>query len=104
MPILYKILFYPPLQSLKDQQSFKINSFWCHISFLKKVFFCERGDFCKALISELSSELCKPSTQVYRHNLVGSIDRIINEYLCPYEPAWTTGRLDVRLLKVAFFE
>ena len=76
------------------------HSFWGHILFLKRIFFCERGDFCKALISSLSSELTKPSSQVYRHNLVGAIDSIINEFLCPYEQPWLTGRLDVRLLKV----
>ncbi|KGG51376.1 hypothetical protein DI09_37p130 [Mitosporidium daphniae] len=95
--LLFRLFFPTTVASMQRANG---DSFWSHILFLKKVFFCERGDFCKALITSLASELVKPSVQVYRHNLVGSIDSIINEFLCPYDPSWLTGRLDVRLLKV----
>lgn len=69
-----------------------------HCESIKKYILFGQGDFIQALMDLLNTELGKPATSIYRHNLLSVLETAIRSSNAQFHDSEFLGRLDVRLL------
>ncbi|KAJ4455009.1 putative Gamma-tubulin complex component 3 [Paratrimastix pyriformis] len=68
-----------------------------HCRGLKNYLLLAQGDFVQCLMDKISTELSKPASSLYRHNLLGLLEGAIRESNARYEEGDIANRLDVRI-------
>ncbi|KAG4301324.1 hypothetical protein PCK1_002250 [Pneumocystis canis] len=74
-------------------------SFFDHLYALKKYLLLGQGDFIAFLMESLSSNLDKPASMLYRHNLTATLESAIRESNAQFDSPDVIRRLDARMLE-----
>lgn len=69
-----------------------------HLDYLKKYLLMGQGDLIQNLMDNLTSELNKPASQIYRHQLMGALETAIRASNAQYHPGEFVNRLEIKLL------
>ncbi len=72
-----------------------------HLSALKKYILLGQGDFIALLMESLASNLDRPASSQYRHNLTAQLEHAVRGSNAQYESPDTLRRLDARLLELS---
>jgi len=70
-----------------------------HLDYMKKFLLMGQGDLIQNLMDNLTSELNKPASQIYRHQLMGALDTAIRASNAQYHPTEFVNRLEIKLLE-----
>ena len=72
-----------------------------HLLALKKFMLLGQGDFVTCLMDSVGPELKKRATQLYRHNLTGTLEGALRASNAQFEPSYVLDRVGVRLLEAS---
>ncbi|XP_065887804.1 gamma-tubulin complex component 3 homolog isoform X2 [Dysidea avara] len=72
-----------------------------HLHALRRYLLLGQGDFIRYLMDQLESELIKPATELFRHNLTGTLEASVRATNAQYDDADILQRLDVRILELS---
>ena len=72
-----------------------------HLRALKKYILLGQGDFIALLMESLASNLDRPASSQYRHNLTAQLEHAVRGSNAQYESPDTLRRLDARLLELS---
>lgn len=80
------------------------HKFLQHCLAIKRYLLLGQGDFVTYLMTSISSDLKKPSSTIFRHNLLGTLDRAVRSSNAQFDDPQIIDRLDVRLLEQGVME
>lgn len=72
-----------------------------HLDFLKRYLLMGQGDLIQNLMDNLTTELNKPASQIYRHQLMGYLETAIRTSNTQYHSSEFVNRLEIKLLEAS---
>lgn len=75
--------------------------FHSHLQALRRYLLLGQGDFIRYLMDQLETELIKPATELFRHNLTGTLEASVRATNAQYDENDILQRLDVRILELS---